>query len=249
MPPASSAVPGAWPIVGRARRASCPPSAALTPQAPPGGVRAAEESGCGEYATFRVLWGLKGERKGRPAAPSMRPGGRPASCRPKCEFFLFKCKCRPRCARPSRRSLAAAPGQHRTARPPARWRVGSAHGHRPTRHRARGKASIVLASWPARRPPVGSRGPPPPSAYHARLIQHIRALHSYVVFQQRTGVFLGKIAVLSGFSACAAMVYFGTMAVPGRAVRPGKKSGRTSVVTTRTAGSASCVGAHEPWPV
>jgi hypothetical protein len=136
MTPASSAAPGAWPIVGRDRQASCPPSAALTPQAPPGGVRAAEESGCGEYATFRVLWGLRREEKGAPRGPvhAARGKGR----------HRAGPKCRPRRARPSRRSLAAARGQPS----PARWRVGNPAAIAPTGLLPRGRPASCRPHGP-----------------------------------------------------------------------------------------------------
>jgi hypothetical protein len=71
------------------------------------------------------------------------------------------------------------------------------------------------------RPPVGSRGPPPSSPYHGPLMRPILVSLSYVVFMQRIRVFPAENGGFTGFSACAAMVYFGTIAVsPAGLFRP-----------------------------
>ena len=165
MPPAKSAAPGAWPILGRVRRASCPPAAALTPQSTPGGVRAAGESGSGEYAAFRVLLGVEGEEKGAPPAAAIQSG--PPQCTAgivpaemQMRIFSLQMPMQMPCARPCAarwRRVRPPP-----ARPPARWRVGSARVHRPARHPARGNGRHPGGRMV--RPPRAGRQPRAPAA-------------------------------------------------------------------------------------
>jgi hypothetical protein len=235
MPPAKSAAPGAR------HRASVPPARPAVLAQPPhqirGGVGLRRKRRQAAVAALRhvlspppspPLGGLQ------PPPPPSRGSGGWASCRA--------------VGRPVRppRSLAGRQCPQPSARPASM---------------PDGRAAILAAAWSARRRPVGSRGPPPPSArpspgcnscYVDFIIKIICKLFHIKIPIAKMAVFSGFFVV---FAKCARILGFHCHSVfwyncgPGPVVRPGKKSGPAGVSSTHGAGSAGCVGAHEPWPV
>ena len=162
-------------------------------QSPPsnsgGGVGCADKSGCGEYATASCF------------VPPQPPGGGLQPPRPL----------------PGGAEGGASRSRQATARPAARL-VGRSASPRPSPARrilAAGPAAVLAAAWSARRPPVGSRGPPPPSPYHAPLMRPIRIVRSHVVFRHHIPHFLGENGRFAGFWGSTALVYFGTITDTG----------------------------------
>ena len=159
MPPAKSAAHGARPIQGPGSAGIVPAGRGPHPPAPPGGVRAAVESGSGEYAAFRGCWGLKGRRKGLPPRAAIR-------------------------AAPPQGTAGIVPAEMRApaspaSRRPARWRVGI-RAPRPRRSAsclggfrrcppAGGRPAHPLRCGPV--PILGNR--PAPLYFFTRSLSHI----------------------------------------------------------------------------
>ena len=219
---------GPAPSRGQVRRASCPPCSASPPKFIGGGSACAGNSGCGEYAALRVLLGVEGKEKGSPPA-----GRHPGSPAPKARRASCPPECRPRCGRPLPPLVGGGARPAGPVRPP-----------RSLAGRNASSPPAAVGILPRRVPPLPARrrSARTASLFHSFIIAYYDSIATNSDFSRENSGF-------AGFSACAAIVHFGTMAVSPAGLSGWKCNGPAGATNTHGAGSASYLGARERCPL